>query len=166
MTTETTKQTFATREQYETLLALKGLPHTIQSGFIRVEGAKGNRLYVAATKTVRRIDISGFEVSREIAKVPHVGVFGNVKQQMKMDGSSEDQLARFELLLGELIAQPAKVPAPKAPKAKKDKTLGAAPVKVPETDEAKEARKALIRKIALEKGVSVSSKSIAQAEEV
>ena len=158
---------FPTKEQYLAILATAGLQHSLQSGFIKVEGPKGNRLYVAATKTVRRVDISGFEVSFTIAKVPHCGPFGQVKQQMIVDGTVEEQLARFEKLLTELKAQSAKVPALKVVKAPTEK---AAVVKAGPTAEeiekvaaAKAARIALIKKVAAEKGMLISSQSMASA---
>ena len=49
----------------ETLLALveaSGLPVKEQSGFVRVEGADGKRLYISRTKRVGRVDLSGFTV--------------------------------------------------------------------------------------------------------
>ena len=152
--------TYVPRELFENILAEHGLPTKVQSGFIRVEGPKGNRLYVAATKKVGRIDISGFEVAH-LGQVPHCGVFGNVKQQMRMDGTEAEVLARFESLLRSLMTQPAKVKAPKAPKAakvpgeKKGWGAKAAPLPVPTAD-AKEARRLLIAKVAAEKGVAIS----------
>jgi len=172
MTAET-KQLFFARGQYELILNEKGVPYTEQSGFLRVEGAKGNRLYVASTKTVRRIDISGFETDRDLAKSPHTGPFGNVKQQMRLDGDEGEVLFRFAELVDRLLAQPAKQPAEKAPKAPKEKKAkgerkgwGATPKAPPPDDEAqKAARIALIKKVAAEKGMAISPKSIAQAAE-
>lgn len=113
---ETPKAKFAEQDAYLDILAKHIVPYSVQSGFIRVEGPKGNRLYIANTKTVRRVDISGFEASWVIAKLPHCGPFGSVKQQMLMDGTPSEQLARFELLVETLLAQPAKEKAPKKEK--------------------------------------------------
>lgn len=168
---DTTKPTlFATKEQYLAVLADLGLSHTEQSGFIRVEGAKGRRLYIAATKTVRRVDLSGFEMDlkEEITKVPHCGVFGNVKQQMVVGTGPEGDLERVREVLAHMATLPAieKAPAkPKAPKAKAAKTEGAVPA-APAVDspEAIKARMELIKKVAAEKGVGVSSKTLALAD--
>lgn len=99
---------FASKEAYLDILAKHMIPYKVQSGFLRIDGPAGSRLYVANTKTVRRVDISGFETSWTIAKIPHCGPFGAVKQQLQMDGSVEEQLARFELLVHDLLSQPAK----------------------------------------------------------
>ena len=157
-----------TLDQVLAFLATTGLPYSKQSGFIRVDGAKGNRLYIAATKTVRRIDISGFECSPVIAQVPHCGVFGNVKQQVRLTGLPvETQMANFEAAYRTLILQVAKTPAPKAVKVE----VVAAPV-VDEAavaaakEAAKLARIALIKKVAAEKGMMVSTSSIASSPAV
>lgn len=148
-----------------------GVPHTVQSGFIRVEGAKGRRLYVAATKRVGRVDISGFEVDFG-AKVPHCGVFGNVRQQLDLSPElgEEGILTNFRALVTHLLTlapvEKVKVaPKPKAPKAKKAKAEGTVPAApAPETTEAKAARMELIKKVAAEKGMKVSPKAMAQAD--
>lgn len=175
MTTDTTTTPatpkFATRDQYELAIQNAGLSFTEQSGFLKVEAAKGRRVYVAATKTVRRIDLSGFELSSSLAKVPHCGIFGQVKQQMRLDGTPEEQVARFVEVLAELVKLPAVEKAPKPPKAKKvkgeKKGWGAKPVASPEveTDEARAKRIALIKEYAQKHGVAVSNKSIASASD-
>ena len=153
---------FATREQYIDVLTQYELTHVEQSGFIKVQ-CPGGRLYIAATKTVRRVDLSGFEMDlkEQLTKVPHCGVFGAVKQQMVVGTGPEGDLERFDEVLNHLMSLPAPAPAVKAPKAKKvageKKGWGAKPAApAPESDEAKAARMALIRRVAAEKGVSVS----------
>ena len=143
------------------------VPFTVQSGFIRVEGAKGRRLYVAATKRVGRVDISGFEVDFG-AKTPHCGIFGNVKQQMDLSSElgEEGILANFKALVQHMLTLPAvikevKVKAPKAPRVSKK----ADSKPTPESPEAIKSRMDLIKRIAAEKGLSVSSKTLALAEE-
>lgn len=124
MTTLTTaapvisKPVFATREQYEKLLTDAGIAFTVQSGFIKVEPVKGRRLYVAATKTVRRVDLSGFELELEhgMTMPPVQGVFGNVKQQMKIEGTADEQLERFGWILTHLLSLDPRVSPPRAPK--------------------------------------------------
>jgi len=153
--------------KFLTVLTELEVPFTVQSGFIRVEGAKGRRLYVAATKKVGRVDISGFEVDFG-AKIPHCGPFGNVKQQMDLSPElgEEGILANFKALVQHMLLLPAvvkevKIKAPKAPRVSKK----AASAPVPENPEAIKSRMDLIKRIAAEKGLSVSSKTLALAEE-
>lgn len=156
---------FGTKEQYIEVLSRLGAKFTAQSGFIRVDGPKGNRLYVASTKTVRRVDISGFEVPITLGATPHMGVFGNVKQQMILTDSAEKDLARFEEIVGLMNKEAPKTPAPKTMKPKAEVKASAPEVDPAEqavkAKEAKEAKLALIRKVAAEKGVSVSQKVLA-----
>ena len=161
---------FATKEQYVAILTGLGLPIVEQSGFIKVQ-CPGGRLYIAATKTVRRIDLSGFELPLplQLTKVPHCGPFGKVTQQMEVGTGPAGDLERFEEILSTLQALPApvKVEKPKAPKmAKGEKKGWGATPKAPaaEGEEAKAARIALIKRVAAEKGLSVSSSSAAAEE--
>lgn len=155
--------TFATREQYIAILDARGLAWKEQSGFLKVT-APGGKMYVAATKTVRRIDLGGFEMplSEELTKLPHCGVFGAIKQQMVVGTGPAGDLERFEEVLTHLLALPAPTPIVKAPKAKKvageKKGWGAkAPAAEPESDTVRAARIALIRRVAMEKGMAVSA---------
>ena len=161
---------FMTRLEVEALLTERGLAFTEQSGFLKVI-QPGGRLYIAATKTVRRVDISGFEVTNSLGKVPHCGVFGAVKQQLKLGTDGAEALANLVAVLDILVALPApapKVKAPKAPKAAKGekKGWGAVPAApAPETDEAKAARIARIKEYAEKNGMAISKKSVASAAE-
>jgi hypothetical protein len=159
------------RLDVEALLRAKGLEFTEQSGFLKVV-QPGGRLYIAATKTVRRVDISGFEVPQGLGKVPHCGVFGAVKQQLRLGTDSLEALANLDKALDILMALPApapkepKVKAPKAPKTAKAETEGLVPAPANlESDEAKVARIARIKEYAEKHGVSISKKSIASAAE-
>lgn len=147
------------------------VPSTIQSGFIRVEGAKGRRLYVAATKKVGRVDISGFEVDFG-AKKPHCGEFGQVKQQMDLSPElgEEGILSNFRSLVVHMLTLPAveKVKATKKPKAPRAAKVKLAPGEVPappvESPEAIRGRMELIKRVAAEKGLNVSAKTLALAD--
>lgn len=153
------------------VLADLNVPFTTQSGFVRVEGAKGRRLYVAATKKVGRIDISGFEVDFG-AKKPHCGEFGQVKQQMdlSLELGEEGILQNFRALVEHMLTLPAveKVKVAKAPKAPRAKKVPTAPGEVPappvESPEAIRGRMELIKRVAAEKGLNVSSKTLALAD--
>lgn len=169
-TTPVAAPLFMARTEVEATLAARNLAYTEQSGFLKVT-CPGGRLYIAATKTVRRVDISDFDVPASLGKVPHCGVFGKVKQQLKLGTDGAEALANLNAVLDILVALPAPAPVVKAPKAKAPKAAKGmsgpvpAPERAPETDEAKAKRIALIKQLAAEKGVGVSTKSIASAAE-
>jgi hypothetical protein len=146
----TTPVTYANRSDFELLINEAGLTFREQSGFLRVDGPKGNRIYVAATKTVRRVDLSGFEAPLEIAKPHKLGTFGGVSQELRITGDLVEDLARFATLLEILKAQ-----APKEPVAKAKAEKAAAKV---ETPEERAARMVLIKETAARLKVKVSSK--------
>lgn len=142
MTTTTSPETtpvvkpaaWMTLDQALAIVTQFGLEFKAQSGFVKVFGPKGNQVYIANTKTVRRIDISGFECDPSVAQVPHTGPFGNVKQQVRLAGYSvQEQMSNLHVVLETMVHQPAKVKAPKA-KAEKapaqDKAEVAAPAAV------------------------------------
>ena len=162
---------YVENSKFVTVLDELNVPFTVQSGFLRVEGPKGRRLYVAATKKVGRVDISGFEVEFG-AKVPHCGVFGKVKQQMDLSPelTEEGILENFRAIVTHMLQlQPVeKAPAkPKAPKAAKGTKVSMAVPATPAVDslEAKLARIELIKRVAAEKGVAVASSTLALASE-
>ncbi len=111
--------TYVASQKLLELLEAAGFTHIAQSGFLKVEPVKGRRIYVANTKRVGRVDISGFEVDPSIGKTPEGGPFGAVKQQLRFDGTEDDVLTRFANLLTELSKQEPVAPKPSAPKAKK-----------------------------------------------
>ena len=160
---------YVENSKFLAVLAELTVPFTTQSGFVRVEGAKGRRLYVAATKKVGRIDISGFEVEFG-AKKPHCGEFGAVKQQMDLSPEigEEGILSNFRSLVSHMLTLPAveKVKAEKKPKAPRTakKTGGEVPPPPVDSAEAVKARMELIKRVAAEKGLNVSSKTLALAE--
>jgi len=159
---------FATRDQYEAVIKELDLTFTEQSGFLKVEAAKGRRVYVAATKSVRRVDLSGWEATGSLA-VPHrLGKFGQVTQMMNLEGTPDEQIITFRNVLVAMKQLTAVEKAPKAPKAKKEKgakkTWGTPQAPAPTTQTIAD-RLELIKKVAAEKGMSVSSKTLAQASE-
>ena len=152
------------RGSYEAIIAKHNAKATEQSGFIRVEGATGRRLYVASTKTVGRIDLSGFEFATG-TKRPDQGEFGRVKQQMDLVGTEEELLARFEAILVHMLSLPAEVKepkakAPKAPKAKVAKTEGEVPAVDPKAERLAAIQKT--KEIAAQMGYPVSQKTLAE----
>jgi hypothetical protein len=133
-----TNVTYVDAAKFETLITASELPMTAQKGFIKVQGPKGNAVYVASTKRVGRVDISGFTVEYGVA--PHCGPFGNVKQQLNFGQTEEAILEDFTRLLADLKLQaPVEKPVrkPAAPKANEPK--GWSP-------DIKESRKAKIAK--------------------
>jgi enamine deaminase RidA (YjgF/YER057c/UK114 family) len=74
----------------------------MQAGFVQVEAKKGRRVYVAKTKRVGRVDLSGFSVTdAEFGTMAHsAGKFGAVEQELdfrKQEGES-DQTAEERIL--------------------------------------------------------------------
>lgn len=164
--------TYVSQESVIAVLTSKsGLQFEEKKGWLKVMGAKGRNIYVPQTKRVGRIDISGFEAEPTLAKVPHCGVFGNVKQQLRMDGDEAQILARLGLVIDLMLSLPARVKEvtvrakkPAAPVA--DSSPDSLPVEVepePDLNAERLARIELIKKVAAEKGVSVSSKTMALA---
>lgn len=157
--------TYIPSEKLLAVLTTRNLVHSTQSGFLKVEAAKGRLIYIANTKRVGRVDISGFEVSASIGKTPHCGPFGRVKQQLRMDGTEAEVLTRFEALLTELQAQPPvvkEVKAPKVPKAKSEPSpeapAGAASSTGPVAPEPSASEKRTLRLAAIAKVKELAAK--------
>lgn len=111
--------------KFETLIEASGLPYEGQKGFVRVDGPKGRRVYVASTKRVGRVDISGFEMEGPGYVTPHCGVFGNVKQQLDFSLDEDAILANFAALLEHMkTLAPVEKAARKAPEKKADEAQG------------------------------------------
>jgi hypothetical protein len=118
-------QTFLDPDKFAVRAAGHGLIVHTQSAWIKVfraeDGSKGPRLYVANGRTCRQINIAAFEAPLSIASPAGAKAQGSVKQLMKLEGSEEEVLARFDSLVECLIAQPPCPPPAKAePKAKKE----------------------------------------------
>lgn len=71
----------------EAILIAASMSYEPQAGFVKVSGPKGRNLYVAKTKRVARVDVSGFEVDSKEFGVTNLGgeSFGAVKQQLNFD---------------------------------------------------------------------------------
>jgi hypothetical protein len=164
-----TNATYLPREKYEAIMTKLGISWTEQSGFLKAEPVKGRRLYVAATKKVGRVDLSGFEFAHG-TKRPDQGPFGRVLQQLDVTGTEEEVLARFEAIAAHLLTLQPEEKAPKAPKAKAPKavsatTEGEVPAPAVDSPEAIRSRMELIKRVAAEKGVPVSARTLALAAE-
>jgi hypothetical protein len=151
-----TNVTYVDAAKLEALILSAGLPMTAQKGFVKVSGAKGRNIYVAATKRVGRVDLSGFTCDWGVT--PHCGEFGNVKQQLNFSQPEEAILADFAKTL-ELLASLPEVPAAERKPKSAPKTAAAQGWT---TVQPKASRKELIEKVAKEKGVKVSEKTEAE----
>lgn len=114
--------TYVDAAKFETIAKASGLPLTLQAGFVKIAGPKGHNVYVAATKRVGRVDLSGFTM--DVPGVNTLGEdekFGNVLAQMDFSRSEEEILATFAEVLAHMatLAPKEKVSrkasAPKAP---------------------------------------------------
>lgn len=141
-------------EEFEQLIKASGLPARVQSGFVKVSGAPGRNLYVARCKRVGRVDVSGFEVREQDGShspgfvAPHVGEFGQVKQQIDFSLPKEEVLRNFQRALDLLKTLPARESA--LPKETKSK----APSASKRDDAAREARLAKLKAQAAKKKAS------------
>jgi hypothetical protein len=113
-----TETTYVAQDKFLAIVEELGLETQEQAGFIKVKGPEGHRLYVARTKKVGRVDISGFTCADS---VPGVRVldddlkFGGVKEQIEFSGRTEDEiLETFRGVLEHMMAlEPKAKPAPK-----------------------------------------------------
>lgn len=109
--------------KFEAIVQKSGAPCTEQRGYLKVEPAPGRKLYVAKTKTVRRVDVSGTGLEKwGVGGVLDLGdqKFGEVRQQLDFSRTEDEVLAAFELTIEELRAM-----GPRAKQSKKKlPTLG------------------------------------------
>jgi hypothetical protein len=143
-----TNVTYVDAAKFEALILAASAKHGFgvvpQKGFIQVAGPRGRRLYVASTKRVGRVDISGFVMEGPGYVKPHCGEFGNVKQQLDFSLAEDAVLLNFEALLDHMATlAPVEKAERKPAAAKADAPKGWQ--KVP-TAPAKADRKALIAK--------------------
>lgn len=138
-------------------LARPTLKMVEKKGFVRFEAAEGIRVYVPKTKTVGRLDLSGFEMGPDVAGIFRLGglSFGAVKQQVLFDRTEEEILATIAGVLDHMLTLPAR-----EKKAKKQPGTPTAEAKpAAEKPAGKKSRKELIEKVAKEKGAKVSDKT-------
>ena len=124
-----------------------GIEPIRQAGFTKLQGPAGRQVYVANTKKVGRIDISGFEVDFVEFGVVNLGdeSFGAVKQQVDFTKPVEDILVNFIKILKHMQTLSPVVKEKKSKtKKSKDETN-----EVKESNEARLARLAVIREKAL-----------------
>lgn len=161
------KPTYVDGAKFENLLSRLGFTQTtdkaqkagsflVQKGFVKVMGNTGRNIYIATTKAVSRIDISGFsmESGEGYLDLGEDDAFGAVHQQVEFRGRTEEQIlqatedAITHMLTLEPVVKVSKAKAPGA-KAANEKAQGWSVVP-PKKD------RALIEKTAKEMGVEVS----------
>jgi hypothetical protein len=148
-----TNTTYVDACHFEQIIEASGLAYEPQKGFIKVKGATGRQVYVASTKRVGRVDISGFLMEGPGIRDLGGESFGAVKQQLDFSLTQDEILGHFARTLEVLKALP---PAEKVKRSM-------APKKGPQpkgwsekTQQTRADRMALIRKVAAEKGVQVT----------
>lgn len=168
--------TYVAQDKVETIIAKHpGLTVTTQAGFVKLSAAAGRNLYVARTKGVGRIDVSGFLFEDPGVRTLGEGErFGKVHQQFDFTRTEDEILASLDACLGHMLTLPA------AEKVKRESPMaapGGARQKRPSPTEgmtdveaaahrkaARAARKELILKVAKEKGAPVSEAVLAADE--
>lgn len=162
-----TNVTYIDGAAFEKLILESGMQHVPQKGFVKVCGPKGRNAYVASTKRVGRVDLSGFEMLDTQGGilpgfvVPHCGPFGNVKQQLDFSLAEADILNNFKAMLEYMAGLEEAIRKPRAISSSKPQPAGWQKVDTsPEARaQAATARKALIEKVAKDKGVEVSKRA-------
>lgn len=91
----------------ELICAEYGATMLPQSGFIKVAGAKGRQLYIAKTKNVGRVDLSGFLFDGPGVINLGDASFGAVKQQLDFSRDEDDILTSFRSILDYMLTLPA-----------------------------------------------------------
>lgn len=116
-----TNVTYVDAAKFETILLASGLTCIPQKGFIKVVGPRGRQVYVATTKRVGRVDVSGFTCELPgIRDLDGSEKHGSVAQGLDFSRTEDEILASFSALLThmqslspvEKVAR--KKPAPKA----------------------------------------------------
>lgn len=146
--------------QIESICRDAGAHLVALSGFVQISffpGAKRPpfRLYVPKTKTVSRMDVAGFSPATPGVDALGDASFGSVTHQVDFSHPAEIVLENIALLVAEMKGLPApSSPAPRQSKKSRDEGAVGWSQDIPVAT--KESRRALIEKVAREKGVEVS----------
>jgi hypothetical protein len=145
--------TYVDLAEFEQIIADVGCPATTMAGFIKCRGAKGLNVYVARSAKVARVDISGFKIQDErVLTLGEGSRFGAVTQQLDFTRTKEEILDTFRRALITMATLP-----PREEKRQNvKKQIAKADIEARKL--AKAARLVLIKKVAQEKGVAISSK--------
>ncbi len=141
--------------KFESAILASNLKCERKKSRVTIYGATGRSVIVPSGKSASIVFLVGFE-SKEHGAPAGKHTTGTVTQVLSWEGTEDEVLARFASLLTLLAALPAveKVQRTAKPKADAPKGFSSA---IPAADPA--ARKALIEKVAREKGVKVSPKA-------
>lgn len=111
--------------KFETILkTIEGVSLTVQKGFVKVSGKKGRNVYIALTKTVGRVDLSGFEFDGPGVVALGDSSFGSVTQQMDFTLPEEDILSAFEAIVSHMASLEERVIVRKARERKESDAEG------------------------------------------
>jgi hypothetical protein len=150
-----------------------GLVSHEQAGFIRVQATDRpeHRLYIAKTKNVGRVDVSGFDPEVEgVSRLGEGERFGKVRAQIDFNREPSAIIATFRNLCSLLFTLPVSVVAPsekkeRAPRAPSVKKESKPKVEASEDDRsARLARLAKIKEVAARMGAQVSAKVVEELE--
>lgn len=153
--------------RFEEIIRNANLPYTAQAGFVKVHGPKGRQVYVAKTKNVGRVDISGFEMEGQ-GYIPFPDHGGSVKQQLDFSLPEAQVLANFEKLLKHMATLP---PVEKKGRAAtratpRPKATGWSGQVESSSPVPKESRKETLQRISKQMGVPLSKKTQAELDQV
>ena len=131
-------KTLVDAAKFEELIIASGLEAEAQAAFVKVRGATGRAVYVARSKRVGRVTLSGFTVEHEGVHDLGELSYGSVSQELTFAGRTEEQvLSAFADVLETLVSLPAAEPRKRSSSAKDDGTIGW--TKILHTPKAKEA---------------------------
>lgn len=90
--------TYVDASKFEAIIGeVGGLDVLVQKGFVKISAQKGRNVYVAATREVARVDISGFDFA--LGTVPLSKPNGAVTCQLDFSQKEEDILEAFRACL-------------------------------------------------------------------
>lgn len=143
--------TYVSQDALVAVAQAKGLPVQEQKGWLKVTCAPGRLAYVARTKRVGRVNLSGFEFERGTVDLGGES-FGTVKQILDMARPEAEILTAFAEILDHASRLPARE---KEKRTMQPKARAKAPRSASKAD-----RLALIIRVAKEKGAEVSEEVI------
>jgi hypothetical protein len=162
--------TYVSQSSFAAIAAKLGLTWTEQAGFVKVQvaGKDDYRLYVAKTKTVGRVDISGFEPGTDVVGFKHLGgeSFGAVKAQLDFAQPEAVILHAFEAACLVMASLPAKTAAERDA-AKKTRSVRASGGSVKQATVKVEPianRLTAIRAYAEKNGFQISKRTLSQVQ--
>lgn len=141
--------------KFETAILASSLKCDRKKSRVTIYGASGRSVIVPTGKSASIVFLVGFE-SKEHGAPAGKHTTGTVTQVLSWEGTEDEVIARFASLLTLLATLPAVEKAKRETKPKADAPKGFSAA-IPVADPA--ARKALIEKVAREKGVKVSAKA-------